>query len=748
MINYEYESLFRADSVKRSVKIVAHSYGSNTALVTLTNADIVQGSLALKDSLCADNVLTFGSISGAEFSFVTTNISPSYNGLILEISVTPEGGTELDLPYIFVVDTETLSADRNRKSIHATDLVAYLHNQDVASWYNSLIFPMTLKQFRDNFFTNVSLDVNGTNVSISQSTITLVNDNMQVEQTIQPTNITAGEVLKSICEINGCFGHFKGYEFNYIVLEKFSGGLYPAIDLYPAEDLYPDDPGEGSAGEEVTVEIGEHGNYKKATFSDYYCLPVTKLQIRQETDDIGVIVGTDGNTYIVQGNFLVYGKGVADLTIIASALLGAIAGYTYVPCNIQRKGNPCMEVGDPFKMQTKNGIIVSYILERTLNGSQFLNDNYVAKGEEYYSEQNVGYHHDILQLRNKSNIIERDLDETKSTITDEILDPNNPQSLQSQITQNATEISAKVSETDHNASNTFGWELKTTGFDVKANGNTVFKVDSTGAEVKGNIKAETGYIGNGTQGFEIGNTDIHTNNFSTATEGVQLSTNGLHIKGQNISGDDTEVEIDNYGSQLTIKNYNIELDLSNFNYVFRPLEVRVANGYMGYDASGMLMLTSDDPEDPWSIILEPPGYASGYFRHQLVIYADWGSSDSGRLSLSGGANGGYINNVHPNELVIAQEFYSSLTNITSNGNTTIYVPVTVPAGYKFLGLGAVRMSYDANAYGTSGCYPYEYYYDSANTRVYCQVHNIYNWQNQKAKVCATVFFTADFSNIP
>lgn len=55
--------------------------------------------------------------------------------------------------------------------------------------------------------------------------------------------------------------------------------------------------------------------------------------------------------------------------------------------------------------------------------------------------------------------------------------------LSSRIDQTASEIAAKVSSTQDSSS--FGWKLQSTGFEVNSGSETVLKIDSSGAEVKG-----------------------------------------------------------------------------------------------------------------------------------------------------------------------------------------------------------------------------------------------------------------------
>lgn len=71
--------------------------------------------------------------------------------------------------------------------------------------------------------------------------------------------------------------------------------------------------------------------------------------------------------------------------------------------------------------------------------------------------------------------------------------PKMNDSASGQFNVQASEISAKVSQTGSNGDNTFSWSLKSTKFSLSANGTEVFKCDKNGIEVKGNAKV-TGEI--------------------------------------------------------------------------------------------------------------------------------------------------------------------------------------------------------------------------------------------------------------
>lgn len=67
--------------------------------------------------------------------------------------------------------------------------------------------------------------------------------------------------------------------------------------------------------------------------------------------------------------------------------------------------------------------------------------------------------------------------------------------VNSEINQWSDKIEAKVSKQSPAGQTSFSWELDDDSWEVKSNGNTIFKVDPNGAEVSGVIKARSGVIG-------------------------------------------------------------------------------------------------------------------------------------------------------------------------------------------------------------------------------------------------------------
>lgn len=441
MVDYQYSSLFLKDSVDKQLNIV-----SDDGKINITNTELHQEKFELTESLCSESELTFGACEAGMIKFTVSNVFLPMKGKWLTAKMTLDGHE--DKPFQigrYKVYSDTPTADRTCRDVVAYDALYDILSSDVTDWYNQILpqkdSKVTLKQFRDSFFNHFGVE---------QEEVSLVNDEMIIEKTVEVKASSSGssdtaetstigeaisgkEVLSCILEINGCMGNIgRVGKFRYVYLTQDMQGLYPANDLYPADDLYPRNPKSTSTSK---------SQYISAQYEDYIVRTIDKLQIREKENDIGVIVGDDGNTYVIEGNFLVYGKGTKELNEIGEKTLSKIKGIIYRPFSADCKGNPCLEVGDAVRLTTKYELIETYILKRTLKGIQALRDDLEADGEEYRTSKVNGIQRSILQLKGKSNTLERSIEETKSTIVDV------EKGLQSQITQTATEIRSEVKNT-------------------------------------------------------------------------------------------------------------------------------------------------------------------------------------------------------------------------------------------------------------------------------------------------------------
>lgn len=448
MVNYKYKDLFLQSHIDKQLKIAADD-GSFTA----TNSDIHFEDFELTESLCSDSELRFGSCEASMVKFQIRNAFIPLAGKWLTVTETLDGNTDVPFQYgRYKVFSDKPTADKEYRDILAYDAMYDILGADLSAWYNTILpnkdSTVTMKQFRKSFIAHFDLEEvvpeNG-----------LVNDNMTVERTIAPEQISGKDVITAICEINGCFGHIgRDGKFHYIYLPQDIGGLYPVNNLFPdhAPDylpqqqetghLYPQDP----KGERMGT-----GRYKECQYEDYVVRQINKIQIRQEENDIGTIYpktepsGKD-NSYVIQDNFLVYGKLTEELDVIAENIYGKIIGIVYRPFSADCIGNPCFEVGDPLRFSTKHKIVESYILSRTLKGIQNLNDSYSSKGLESRSQNVNSLQKSIIQLKGKANILTRTIEETRLEMYDI------GEGLNNTISVTAAGLDAKITSEQNRAS--------------------------------------------------------------------------------------------------------------------------------------------------------------------------------------------------------------------------------------------------------------------------------------------------------
>lgn len=537
MVDYQYSSLFLKDSVDKQLNIV-----SDDGKINITNTELHQEKFELTEGLCSESELTFGACEAGMIKFTVSNVFLPMKGKWLTAKLTLDG--HKDKPFQigrYKVYSDTPTADRTCRDVVAYDALYDILSSDVTDWYNQILpqkdSKVTLKQFRDSFFNHFGVE---------QEEVSLVNDEMIIEKTVEVKASSSGssdtaetstigeaisgkEVLFCILEINGCMGNIgRVGKFRYVYLTQEMQGLYPANDLYPADDLYPRNPKSTSISK---------SQYISAQYEDYIVRTIDKLQIREKENDIGAIVGDGGNTYVIEGNFLVYGKGTKELNEIGEKTLSKIKGIIYRPFSADCKGNPCLEVGDAVRLPTRYELIESYILKRTLKGIQALRDDLEADGEEYRTSKVNGIQRSILQLKGKSNTLERSIEETKSTIVDV------EKGLQSQITQTATEIRSEVKNTTDGLSSRITQNSESITAEVnratEKEGTLSSKITQTAESITAEVKRATEKEGQLAAAIQINaegitskvSRDSVVSEINQSAEGLKIRADLLELRG-------------------------------------------------------------------------------------------------------------------------------------------------------------------------------------------------------------------------
>lgn len=350
---------------------------------------VVPDSFKKTDYLCTGQ-LNFGEVNSTKIQFKT------YGNLDLTGHIiTVKYGTDMENALVGTYKVIYTSTKSNSTVVTITAYDAIkAFDKDVSDWYAAQSWPMKLKDLRKSLCQYAGVD---------EAETELINDEIMILETVNPSSFNGMEMLFYIGQINGVFAH--------------------AADDYSVEWV--------SLGTD-TIEIPKSVTYGPTAFEakSYDTAPIGGLVIRQQDGDVGVSIGIT-NKYVVQGNILVYGYSTDELTLVADRLYNKIKAVRYIPCSLKVKYLPDIKMGSRCSYDGN----VFYVLQRSTTGLMF--DTLTAGGNEYLKTDS-SIESQIEQLRGKSNILERSIEESKNTISDI------EKGLKNEITQTASEFDAKL----------------------------------------------------------------------------------------------------------------------------------------------------------------------------------------------------------------------------------------------------------------------------------------------------------------
>lgn len=243
--------------------------------------------------------------------------------------------------------------------------------------------------------------------------------------------------------------------------------------------------------------------------------------------------------------------------------------------------------------------------------------------------------------------------------------------------QQANEIAARVTQKGGNNAS-FGWSLISTAFILYSGNKAVFTCNSGGISVDGNITARSGYIGNGSSGFTIGNTFIKNgkNSPTDTNSGVYIGTNGIGV-GNGVFSVDTS-------GNLTVKG-----------------RITATSGYIGTAASGFeigsnyIRKNKTSPTDSNSgvyIGTNGIGVGNGVFSVDT----------SGNLKVKGRveATSGYIGNGSSGFEIGSTFIRNGMTSYSDTTNNGVFIGTNGIA----LGKGNFKVDSSGNLYANNGTF--------------------------------------------
>lgn len=326
-----YRALYPSETLYPSEQIYPSEMNKDSIAFEITDDMVHTDTLTITESLCSDENLNFGACESAQMEIVVSDLDRDIAGKEFMLI---ESFADYELVRgVFTVDSTPKENDRNTRRIIAYDRMRRFDN-DVAGWYESLEFPMNIKDFRKSLCEFVG---------VPESQQTLVNDEILIEKTLNVEFLNGRDVLRSICQINGVFGNINlNGELRYIAIPK-------------KQDI----------SDIITT-------YKSVESEEYTVPDIDTIKIQKEEGDIGGASsgGDDMNFYIVEGNFLVYGKTTSQQNEIANNILSMVSELEYRPATIEGNGSPWYEMGDRIRAKTSDGDVDTIIMSRTSTGIQ------------------------------------------------------------------------------------------------------------------------------------------------------------------------------------------------------------------------------------------------------------------------------------------------------------------------------------------------------------------------------------------
>lgn len=348
----DYNTLFQQDSLDKQLTITSDSG------VVITDSEIHENEFSLEESLCSAQQLKFGTCESSKVKFKIFYTESSLFDEWLTIKTSIDGEEPFQIGR-YKVKSDTPTSDRSYRDIVAYDAMHDILTTDIAEWYNT-IFPgdntrVTVKEFRDSFFEYLG---------VTQETVTLPQDGIYLQKTVDPIELAGSYIITSLCELNGCFGHIDRQGiFRYVFLEEIteSSGFIEIAKTYQIDSSY----------------------------QDYVVQPIDKIKIRQNANDEGFVYGEGENQYLIEDNMLIYGYSDEQLATIASTLMNCIGNIYYRPSTVKIKGNLTIDVGQGIKVVTRYKTIYTYVLQRTFSGVQALFDEFTASASGALYDSNL-----------------------------------------------------------------------------------------------------------------------------------------------------------------------------------------------------------------------------------------------------------------------------------------------------------------------------------------------------------------------
>lgn len=373
--------------------------------LTLTDANLY-GGISYNRDINPDNDFMYGCVASGSIEFTIDNSDNKAENLInkqFTWQCQMNGDTAYKTMGKFTV--ANIKKNKNKATLTAYDNV-YELEASADLWLASLTFPITLKNLVSSMAVKTNITIRLPEDSFSSFT---------VNQNFITNNVSYRQILGFIGQLTNRF---------------FVADASGAIE------------GRRYATNATVI---NNSKYISLTMDENPIDPIDRLQIQSTHDDIGYVVGTGTNTYIITENPLVFSANKATATTtLATNLLDGLKNITYRPMKFSTFNDFGINVGDILTVNGKT----CYVMKKTIKASGC---EFECVGNKRRETQKTEQHSAITALNNKTNELVRTVDETKSTITSIQGSITNIEDEQGNITSQMATITTEQSEIKQNA---------------------------------------------------------------------------------------------------------------------------------------------------------------------------------------------------------------------------------------------------------------------------------------------------------
>ena len=218
--------LYPSNTLYPSINLLPGVQNGRELVLAISGDKVKSESIKVTESICNNKTLVFGTVIANKLT-ATVETDIDLKGLYVEYTLVADGIT---LPIFYgIVDDSTRSTVTNRdiRNIVAYDILYSYLDMDIREWFSTqLTFPISIYDLRIALANNFGLTYLPT---------ILVNDSLIIQTKYDLANevLTARNLLKFICELNGVFASVNRYQQVRFV------SLVPFTLLYPSNTLYP-----------------------------------------------------------------------------------------------------------------------------------------------------------------------------------------------------------------------------------------------------------------------------------------------------------------------------------------------------------------------------------------------------------------------------------------------------------------------------------------------------------------------------